>query len=111
MALVTFVDDQAPYLNAQNLNNNFTYLEGLITTDTQRSGTLTLTANGKNTFNIDVSRTGYTPLGVLFIDTTSNDVCIMKYSQFGNTVYVRLLNTLNSNIEFTVNVKVLYKKD
>lgn len=27
MALVTFVDDSAPYLNAQNLNNNFEYLD------------------------------------------------------------------------------------
>lgn len=111
MALITFVNDSPPYLNAENLNNNFTWLEGLITTDTQRSGTLTLTANQKNTFTIDVSRTGYTPLGVLFIDTTSNDVCIMKYSQFGPNVYVRLLNTLNSNIEFTINVKILYQKN
>lgn len=27
MALVQFVDDSAPYLNAQNLNNNFNYLD------------------------------------------------------------------------------------
>jgi hypothetical protein len=27
MALVTFVNDSAPYLNAENLNNNFEYLD------------------------------------------------------------------------------------
>ena len=111
MALVTFVNDSAPYLNADNLNNNFQFLNNLIMTDTQRSDTFNLTANGKNTFTINVERTGYTPLGVLFIDSTNNDIDIMKYSQFGNSVYVRLLNTSNSNIEFTINVKVLYKKD
>lgn len=111
MALVTFVNDSAPYLNADNLNNNFQWLNNLFMIDTQRSDTCSLVANGKNTFNINVERTGYTPLGVLFIDSSNNDIDIMKYSQFGNTVYVRLLNTSNSNIEFTINVKVLYQKN
>lgn len=36
MALVTFVDDQAPYLNAQNLNNNFNECKEIVD-----SGTIT----------------------------------------------------------------------
>lgn len=44
MALVTFVDDNPPYLNAQNLNNNFNELQNGVTqaTQTTQAGYITI---------------------------------------------------------------------
>ena len=41
MALIQFVDDSAPYLSANNLNNNFNYLDEKITDIYSTSETLT----------------------------------------------------------------------
>lgn len=38
MALVTFVDDSAPYLNAQNLNNNFNECNNIIESGSTSAG-------------------------------------------------------------------------
>ena len=38
MALVTFVDDNPPYLNAQNLNNNFTQCNNIVESGSNANG-------------------------------------------------------------------------
>lgn len=38
MALVTFVDDSVPYLNAQNLNNNFTQCNNIVDSGSNANG-------------------------------------------------------------------------
>lgn len=111
MALVEFIDDQAPYLSANNLNNNFNYLKELYTYEDITTSNITTASNTQATASINVEKTGYTPIGILFVDTSTNDIDLMKYSIFGNTTYVRVKNIGSSSITYTIKIRVLYQKN
>ena len=114
MALVQFIDDSAPYLSADNLNNNFnelnTKITQLITTDNFTSNSITINANSTYSYTFNVAKTGYTALGILWVDAASNDLALSKYSQFGNSAYIRFRNITSSAITTTFTIKVLYIK-
>lgn len=65
MALVTFVNDSPPYLNANNLNNNFTELNNKIIVEEETISNLTLNGNTCIYENLSsVTKTGYTLIDI-----------------------------------------------
>ena len=113
MALVTFEDYPSTNtpLNSTNLNNNFSELSNIITTDIFTSSETSVATQEEETFTISgLEKTGYTPIGILFIDMTNN-VDVLKWSLYGTSAYVRVKNLSNTSQNVTITIKVLYVKN
>ena len=84
MALVQFVNDSAPYLNAENLNNNFNELnQALEVGDTVYSGDIT--ATGTFDFTINVSDYRFLIVEMTTGTATQRTYCIIPgYKIIGN---------------------------
>ena len=117
MALITFQDlpSTSTPLNATNLNNNFNELNNnksnLLITENITSDSTSINANTESTLTIGISKTGYTPLGILMVDISQNNVDLLKYSIYSNNAYVRVKNLTSGSISITCTIKMLYIKN
>lgn len=63
------------------------------------------------TQTVNVAKTGYTPLGIVGIGSSNNNLNILRADISGNTGYIRAHNPTNSAINgVTVTLHVLYLK-
>ena len=73
------------------------------------SAAFNVSANGTASMSIDCAKQGYTVLGFAHVDSSSNDVDVMKFSMAGNTAYVRVWNISSSALSnITMTIRVLY---
>ena len=99
-------------LGISNENNSSAYT--IIETDIKTSSAVSVAASSYATATVDVSKSGYTPLGVLQIDKSgaSSGYCVpSNWSISGNTASVFLRNTSTSAATVTVSLTILYRKD
>ena len=78
------------------------------------SSAVSVAASSYATATVDVSKSGYTPLGILQIDKTgsASGYCVpSNWSISGNTASVFLRNTSTSAATVTVSLTILYRKD
>lgn len=83
------------------------------TTEAVRSESLKLAGNTYGSVTIDVSKSGYTPIGVIGSRNTgaSSGYAAPSHFQFsGNNLTVGLVNTRSSSLTITVVVTVLYER-
>lgn len=85
-------------------------INDLITTQNFTSSEITVATNSFKTSSILVKKAGYTPKGIVMADMSNNNVILSKFSLFGTTVYINLLNYSGSDQTTTVTIKVLYTK-
>lgn len=65
MALIQFQNSQAPYLNAENLNNNFSELNNKIVVEEERIDNLTISGNTCIYQELSsTTKSGYTLIGL-----------------------------------------------
>ena len=106
--------DTSTPINAQNLNNNFNELlsniTNLVSAETVSSDSITVKANSEYGGTINISKKGYTAMGILWVDVSSNGVDLLKFSQFGNTFYYRIKNIGSNSVNIVIKAKVLYIK-
>ena len=72
---------------------------------------ITVSGNGVKSTDFDVSKTGYTPMGIVGVQTSDNYICMSGYSLSNNTATVRYVNYGSRAITLTCNLTVLYRKD
>lgn len=98
-------------ISSEKSNSAYTILETDIKTS---SSSVSVAASGYATATVDVSKSGYTPLGILQIDKTgsASGYCVpSNWSISGNTASVFLRNTSTSAATVTVSLTILYRKD
>lgn len=84
----------------------------LFAIETFTSSSQTIAANGTSNFQFNVSKSGYTPIGILAVDpTNTNNVILVRFSLYDNTAYIRFRNPMSYAIDATVAIKVLYTKN
>ena len=94
----------ANYVN-ETLNNYFA-------TQNYTSSSESINADSYKTYTIDVTKSDYTPIGIVMVDSNNSaNVSIAKYSLFGTAAYITLRNLSSSQITgITCTIKVLYIK-
>lgn len=75
------------------------------------SETISVNASSNSSLSLDVTLSGYTPIGVIFWDASNNNACISKCSIYGNTCYLRIWNMTASAITTTITARILYLKN
>lgn len=88
----------------------------IITTQTFNADNISITANGYAEGSISITKTGYTPIGVLdtYVNNASSSgsgssfAAIYRTYHSGNTYYYGLRNVTNSAIKVRVYAKILY---
>ena len=100
-------------LGISNESNSSAYT--IIETDIKTtSSAVSVAASSYATATVDVSKSGYTPLGILQINKTgsASGYCVpSNWSISGNTASVFLRNTSTSAATVTVSLTILYRKD
>ena len=99
-------------LGISNESNSSAYT--IIETDIKTSSAVSVAASSYATATVDVSKSGYTPLGILQIDKTgtASGYCVpSNWSISSNTASVFLRNTSTSAATVTVSLTILYRKD
>lgn len=100
-------------LGISNESNSSAYT--IIETDIKTtSSAVSVAASSYATATVDVSKSGYTPLGILQIDKTgsASGYCVpSNWSISGNTASVFLRNTSTSAATVTLSLTILYRKD
>ena len=99
-------------LGISNESNSSAYT--IIETDIKTSNAISVAASSYATATVDVSKSGYTPLGILQINKSgsASGYCVPSdWSISGNTASVFLRNTSTSAATVTVSLTILYRKD
>lgn len=100
------IQTQIDTLNT-NLSNKYT------TGAKATSSATSVAANSYTTIPIDVSKSGYTPLGVLLLEKTggSSLYCVpSSWTLSGNTLSVQIRNTAAIDASVSIGVTILYQK-
>lgn len=85
---------------------------GLIVTEARTSSAITIEANGRGVFVVDVSKSGYTPIGIAQIALANNYMYIGGYSITGTDATVVIHNGYGRSAgSQTVYLTVLYRKN
>lgn len=83
-----------------------------ITTKTYDVEELTLNSGKNHTITISgVEIDGYTPIGIIQVDTSNNNISLQKFSLWGTNAYITIRNTTSSTQSFTVKIVVLFLKN
>lgn len=73
---------------------------------------LTLTSGKNQTITVsNVAIDGYTPIGIIQIDTTSNFISLQKFNLWSTNAYVTFRNTTSTSYTFTAKITVLFIKN
>ena len=83
----------------------------MLTTEVKSSTTATVGANTVYTFNIDVSKTGYTPIGIVGFDASTSECLPVIFKLSTNTAVVLVRNVTSSSVTYLCTVTVLYVKN
>ena len=117
MALVTFVNDSPPYLNANNLNNNFEYLDNKSDSIVQtrvvnlcESTTFPANTSPATTTTNLPTITGYTPVIATLENAWDGDINLWYVNLASTSIDWRAKNLSSTNKTVTIRVKVLYVK-
>lgn len=103
-------DDKGSIVKAVNEVKNHSY--NLIKTVTYDVAEKTLNSATNHTETIsDVSLEGYTPIGIIEVNTSNNNISLQKYSLWSTNAYVTFRNTTSSSQKYSANIKVLFLKD
>jgi uncharacterized protein Veg len=73
-----------------------------------------LTLNGGNNHTITFSGVaieGYTPIGIIQVDTSNNSITLQKFSLWSTNAYITIRNTTTSAQKFTTKITVLFIKN
>jgi hypothetical protein len=91
----------------QTLNNG---LRDYVIITQRTSAEITINANDRGVFTVDVSKSGYTPIGIVGIALSNNWMYVGGYSVTGNIAQVIIHNGVNRvQSNQTVYLTVLYK--
>lgn len=83
----------------------------LIKTATYENAELTLNSGNNHTITFSgVEIAGYTPVGVIQIDTSNNNITLQKFSIWSTNAYITIRNTTSSAQKFTTKITVLFVK-
>lgn len=112
MALIEFQNNSAPYLNAENLNNNFNELKTILITRkyTIPIGTIS-SQDGKydQEFNLETIN-NYKPMGIVGVNTTgpySASLTIPKIYINNNKILYSVFNSSTTNTtDLTTSIEV-----
>ena len=78
----------------------------------EQEGTFSVNASSFAGLSLDVAKTGYTPLGIIGIDTNSNNLYVGKFRILNATAYVTIRNISTSAVNnATYRVAILYLKN
>lgn len=72
------------------------------------SQSVTVSGNGVKTATIDVSKTDYTPVGIVGISSSDNYICLTGYSLNNNSANIQYVNYGSREITLTCTITVLY---
>ena len=80
--------------------------------ESKTSSSVSITPNGRGTVSIDVSKSGYTPIGIVGIFVPDTDVFVVNefFLASATTVTVILTNLYSASRASAVRVNVLYRK-
>ena len=101
MALIEFQNNQAPYINANNLNHNFNELKSYILYNniSGSNENIVLSDNAEN----------YSYLEIFFVDNNKHDYSSIKYVPNGENISLSLANGFtDSNVLHFVNRFSIY---
>ena len=85
---------------------------GLIVTEAKTSSAIEIEANGRGVFTIDVSKAGYTPIGIIQIALANNWMYLGGYNITGTSATVVIHNGYGRSAgSQTVYLTVLYRKN
>lgn len=73
------------------------------------SDTSTYPANSSSTTTIDVTKAGYTPIGLIGQDSHRANVFVTGYSITGNTLSLSVLSLASASASVTIDVRVIYE--
>ena len=103
-------DDKGSVVKAINEVKNHSY--NLIKTVTYDVAEKNLNSATNQTETItNVSLEGYTPIGIIEVNTSNNNISLQKYSLWNTNAYVTFRNTTSSSQTYSANIKVLFLKD
>lgn len=103
-------DDKGSIVKAVNEVKNHSY--NLIKTITYDVAEKTLNSATNQTETItNVSLEGYTPIGIIEVNTSNNNISLQKYSLWNTNAYVTFRNTTSSSQTYSANIKILFLKD
>ena len=92
------------------LNNTNSNLAQLIKTESITSSSITVANNDRGVFTIDVSKTGYTPIGIGVVTFSNNYMFLGAFNLSGNSATVVCHNRTGSASTLTVTITVIYIK-
>lgn len=72
------------------------------------SGTATIASGNNNLYSLDITKTGYTPMAVKGVTSTSAASNIYQFWIDGNTLKVRVKNNYSTSLSITITGYVLY---
>lgn len=99
--------------NSKNIEDlNKTINDGLVKTSVYENAELTLNGGNNHTITFsNVALDGYTPIGIIQIDTSNNNITLQKFSIWTTNVYITFRNTTSSTQKFTTKITVLFMKN
>lgn len=85
-------------------------LAQLVKTESITSSSITVANNDRGVFTIDVSKTGYTPIGIGVVTFSNNYVFLGAFNLSGNSATIVCHNRTGSSSTLTVTITVMYIK-
>ena len=83
----------------------------LFITDSFTTDSQTVAVDARGVFSKSVSKSGYTPLGIIDLTLSNNYLCLGSFTISNNTAAIVFHNEYSSAITASVTFKVLYKKN
>ena len=96
--------------NAASIASVSSNLAQLIKTESITSSSITVANNDRGVFTIDVSKTGYTPIGIGVVTFSNNYMFLGAFNLSGNSATVVCHNRTGSASTLTVTITVIYIK-
>lgn len=89
-------------------------VHNLLVVETKTSSSATISANGTKDFSISVSKSGYTPIGIVGFNvggSARSRANVFSCSLSGTTVTMEVWNQQTTSVTWTASVSVLYVKN